>query len=103
MLTEHLTGQRQLPATEQELLTQLEKRAIKDIRKQQAAAEVAANRAAERAEMEAALHTDALLQQIAVTTRNAALAARATKEEANASGTTALDTARAAQQAPMQT
>ena len=53
--------------------------------------------------MEAALHTDVLLQQIAITTRNAALAAGATEEEANAAGTTTLDTARAAQQAPMQT
>ena len=100
MLTEHLTGQRQLPATEQKLHTQLEKRALKDIRKQQAAAEAASNRAGERAEMEAALHTDALLQQIAVTARNAALAAGATEEEANAAGTTSLDTARAAQHAP---
>ena len=53
--------------------------------------------------MEAALHTDALLQQIAVTTRNAALVAGVTKEEANAAGTIALDTARAAQHDPIQT
>ena len=53
--------------------------------------------------MEAALHTNALLEQIAVIARNAALAAGAIEEEANATGTTTLDTARAAQQAPMQT
>ena len=75
MLTEHLTGQRQLPATEQELHSQLEKRALKDHRKQQAAAEAAANRAAERAEMETYMHTNAILQQVADTTRSAALAA----------------------------
>jgi len=103
MLTEHLTGQRQLPATEQELHTQLEKRALKDIKKQQAAAEAAANRAAEKAEMEEALHTDALLQHIAETARSAALAVGATEEEANAARTTTLDMARAAQHAPMQT
>ena len=62
MLTKHLTGQRQLPATEQELRLQLEKRALKDHRKQQAAAEAATNRAMERAEMETTLHTDAILQ-----------------------------------------
>jgi hypothetical protein len=53
--------------------------------------------------MEAALHTYALLQQIAETARSAALATGATEEEANAAGTTTLDMARAAQQTPMQT
>ena len=57
-------------------------RAQKEIRKQQATAETTANRAAERAEMETALHMDAMLQQIADTARNEALAARATEEEA---------------------
>ena len=51
MLTEHLTGQRQLPATEQELHAQLEKRAHKELGKQRAAAETTTNIAAERAEM----------------------------------------------------
>jgi hypothetical protein len=78
VLTQNLTGQCQLPATEQELHAQLEKRALKELRKQQAAAKAAANRAAERAEMETAMHIDAILQQIADTTRNAALAAGAT-------------------------
>ena len=53
--------------------------------------------------MGATLHIDALLQQIAETTRSAALAAGATEEEANAPGTTTLDTAMSAQHAPMQT
>jgi hypothetical protein len=82
MLTEHLTGQRQRPATEQELQARLEKRAQKKIRKQKASAKRATNIAAERAEMEKALHMDAMLQQIADTARNEALAARATEEEA---------------------
>ena len=84
MLTEHLTGQRRLPATEHELYSQLEKRALKDLRKQQATIEAVANRAAERAEMETTLHTDAILQQIADTARNAALVVGATEEEAHA-------------------
>jgi hypothetical protein len=88
---------------EQELRTQIEKRALKDIEKQQAATEAAANRAAERAEMETALHTDAILQQIADTTRSAALATGATKEEAYEARTTTLAMARAEKQAPMQT
>ena len=78
MLTEHLTGQHQLPATEQELHTQLEKQVLKDLKKQQAAAKAAANRAAERAEMETTLHIYAILQQIADIARSAALAVGAT-------------------------
>jgi hypothetical protein len=62
MLTEHLTGQRQLTETEQELHSQLEKRAFKDLKKQQAAAKAAAYKAAERVEIETVLHTDAILQ-----------------------------------------
>ena len=75
----------------------------KDLRKQQAAAEAADNRAAERAEMEIALHTDALLQQIADKARSDALAAGATEEEANATGATTLAMAIAERHAPMQT
>ena len=103
MLTEHLTGQRLLPATEQELQAQLEKRAHKELRNQQAAGKTSAHRAAEMAEMEKAIHTDAMLQQIADTSRNAALAARATKEEAHEACATTLATSRAKYQAPMQT
>ncbi len=61
LLTEHLTGQRQLPSTEQELQQHLEKQAQREIRKQMAAAEAAANRAAtqqtetEKAALEAAM------------------------------------------------
>ena len=48
MLTKHLTGQRQLPVTEQKLHAQLDKRALKELKKQQAATGTTANRAAER-------------------------------------------------------
>jgi len=41
-----------MPATEQELQAQLEKRAIKKLRKQHASAEITTNRAAVKAEME---------------------------------------------------
>ena len=102
MLTKHLTGHRLLPATEQELQAHLEKRAHKELSKQHAAAKTAADKAAEMAEMEKALRTYAMLQYIADTTRNVALSAEATEEEANATGVTTLATARAKHQAPMQ-
>jgi hypothetical protein len=103
MLTAHLTRQRLLPATEQELQAQLEKRTHKEIRKQQAAANTTANRAAEIAEMEKTLHTDAMLQQITDKSRNAALAAGAIEEEAHATIAKALAMAKAKHQDPMQT
>ena len=97
MLTGHLTRQRLLPTTEQELQAQLqlEKRAQKDMRNHQVAAEAAANRAAELAEMGKTLHTDAMLQQIADTSRSAALATGTTMEEAHASDATTIAMARA--------
>ncbi len=49
LLTYHLTGQRQLPLTEQALHQQLEKWAQKEYRKQQAAAKAAAKAAAQHA------------------------------------------------------
>ena len=103
MLTEHLTVQRTLPAMEEELQAQLEKRAHKVLRKQQATAETATNKAAEMAEMEKALQTDAMLKKTADTSRNMALAVGSTEEEAHASGATSLAMARAEHQAPMQT
>ena len=53
--------------------------------------------------MEKALHTDAILQQIADTSRSAALAVGATQEEAHAARATTLAMARAEQQVPMRT
>jgi hypothetical protein len=46
LLTEHLTGLRTLPCTEQELQTQLERETEQEIKRQQATAEAAANKAA---------------------------------------------------------
>ena len=103
MLTKHLTERRLLSATEQELQVQMEKRAHKKLRKKKAAAKTTAKRAAEIAEMETTLHTNAMLQHIADTRRNAALASRATEEEAHATSTTSIAMARAEHRAPMQT
>jgi hypothetical protein len=80
---------------EQELQAQLEKRAQKDLRKQHAAAKAIANKAAELAEMEKTLHIDAMLQQIADTSRSEALAAGATEEESHATCATTIAIARA--------
>ena len=52
LLTEHLTGQRTLPCTEQELQIQLKRKADREIRRHHAAAETAANKAATK-QMEA--------------------------------------------------
>jgi hypothetical protein len=46
LLTEHLTGQRTLPCTEQELQTHLERKAEREIKRQHAAAEAVDNKAA---------------------------------------------------------
>jgi len=47
LLTEHLTGQRNLPSTEAKLQTHMERRAARELKRQQAAAKAAANKAAE--------------------------------------------------------
>jgi hypothetical protein len=79
LLTEHLTGQRTLPSTEAELHTHLERRAARELKRQQVAAEAAAKAAADqdRADHEAALAAHVGQQAMAT-----ALAARATDEEA---------------------
>jgi hypothetical protein len=46
LLTEHLTRQRSIPSTESELQTHLERRAARELKRQQVAAEAAANKAA---------------------------------------------------------
>jgi hypothetical protein len=45
LLTEHLTGQRSLPSTESELHTHMERRAARELKRQQVAAKAAANKA----------------------------------------------------------
>jgi hypothetical protein len=83
LLAEHLTGQRTLPSTEAELQTHLERRAARDIKRQQVAAEAAAKAEADqdRADHEAALAAHVGQQAMATT-----LAAGATNEEAIATG-----------------
>jgi hypothetical protein len=70
-----------LQVTEQELQTQLEKRAQKNIRKQQATAEAAINRVAKQPNSEKATLEEAMIIHLAATARSATLAARATEEE----------------------
>jgi hypothetical protein len=52
LLDDHFTGQRLLPSTEQELQTQLEKKAQRKLRKQHGIVKAAANRPAEHIEAE---------------------------------------------------
>jgi septal ring factor EnvC (AmiA/AmiB activator) len=90
LLTEHLTEQRTLPSTEQELQKLLERKAEKEIKRQQAAAEAAANKAAEE-HMEA--HEAAMTAHLAQQAMEAALAARATQDEAIAAGKAIMEAA----------
>ena len=91
LLTEHLTGQRQLPSTEQELHQHLEKQAQREIKKQMAAAEVAANVAAtQHAEAEKAALEAAMAPHLAQTTKVATLAAGATIEQKDAEAAEAI-------------
>ena len=83
LLTKHLTGQRTLPITEQELQRLLERKAETEIKRQQAATEAAANRVAKE-QMEA--HEAAMTAHLAHQAMEAALAARATHDEAIAAG-----------------
>jgi len=87
LLTEHLTGQRSLPATEEELQTHLERRAAREHKRQQAAAEAAANKAA--ADQDRADHEAAMAAHMAQQAMASALAAGATNEEALAAGVAA--------------
>ena len=94
LLTEHLTGQRLLPSTEQELQQHLEKQAQREIRKQVAAAEAAAHKAAtQQAETEKAALEAAMAAHLAQQAMGAALAAEATQEEVIAAGQSAMDAA----------
>ena len=82
LITEDLTRQRLLPSTEQELQQLPEKRAQRDIRKQQVAAEAAANiQAHKHAREEQAAHEAAMAAHLGQQAMAAALAAGATPEE----------------------
>ena len=78
-----MAWQRTLPSTEAELQTHMERRAAKELKRQQVAAEADANAAADqdRADHEAALAAHVGQQAMATT-----LATRATNEEAIATG-----------------
>ncbi len=87
LLTEHLTGQRSLPSTEAELQTHLKRRAARELKREQVAAEAAATKAAE--DQDRADHEAAMAAHMAQHAMEAALAARATHEEAIAAGVAA--------------
>ena len=72
LLTEHLTGQRTLPCTEQELHPQLERKCDREIKRQHAAAEASTNRATTE-QMDA--HEVAMVAHLAQQAMAAALAA----------------------------
>ena len=106
LLTEHLTGQRTLPATEQELQQQLEKRTQRELRKQQAAAEASATilARAEQEALEAALaaHEAAKQQAQAAAERlnqEAAIIAQQCMVDALAAGVTTEEAIQAGQAA----
>ena len=80
LLTEHMIGQQTLPSTEAELQTHLERRAAKELKRQQVATEAAANKATtnqDRADHEAAMAAHIGQQAMSTT-----LADGATNEEA---------------------
>jgi hypothetical protein len=80
IFTEHLKGQRSITSTKSELQTHLEKRAARELIRQQVAAEAVVNKATDdqdRADHEATMAAHMGQQAMA-----AALAARATNEEA---------------------
>jgi len=84
LLTEHLTGQRSLASSKAELLTHMERRAARELKRHRVAAEAAANTATtdqDRADHEAAMAAHIAQHAMATT-----LAAGATNEEALAAG-----------------
>ena len=85
LLTEYLTGQRTLPSTEQELQTQLERKAAKEIQRQQTATEAAANQAAtEQHEADRRAHEAAMAAHLGQHVYASTIAAGATPENATA-------------------
>ena len=90
LLAEHLTGQRTLPNTEQELHKLLERKVEKEIKRQQATTKAAAGRAAYE-QMKA--HEAAMAAHLAQHAMAAALAARATQDEAIAAGHATMEAA----------
>ena len=89
-LTEHLTRQRTLPCTEQELQKLLERKEEKEIKRQHATSEAAAKRAVDE---QTEAHEAAMAAHLAKQTMAAALVAGATNEEAIAAGQAAMEAA----------
>jgi len=83
LLTEHLTGQRNLPSTEAELQTQLERRAAREFKRQQVATEADAKATTDQ---DRADHQAALAAHMGQQAMETTLAAGATNEEAIAAG-----------------
>ena len=90
LLTEHLTGQRTLPCTEQELLKLLERKVEKEKKRQQAASKAFANMVADE---QTEAHETRMAAYLAHQAMAAALVAVATNEEAIAAGHTAMEAA----------
>ena len=90
LLTENLTRHKTLSSTEHELQKLLERKAEKEIKRQQTTLEVVANRAAEE-KMEA--REAAMAAHLAQQAMAATLAARATRDEVIAAGQAAMEAA----------
>jgi len=88
LLTEHLTSQSTLPCTEQELHIKLERKAAREIKRQHAAAESAANMTST---YQKEAHEAAMAAHLAHQAITTALAACATTEEAIATKQAASD------------
>ena len=79
LLTDHLTRQRLLPSTEHELDAHMEKNALRELQKQQAAAEATATREANHVELNKTNLENVMAAHMTAPAQSEALAARATK------------------------
>jgi len=87
LLTEHLTWQSTLHATEEELQRHLERKVARDIKRQHVAVEAAANMAIEeQKEGDKVAHEATMAAHLAEQAMTSTLVARATTEEAIATG-----------------
>ena len=91
ILTEHFTRQRSVPSTESELQTCMERRAARELKRQQLPTEAAANKASE--DQDKADHETAMAAHMSQQSMATALAAGATNEEAIVAGVAAQSTA----------
>jgi hypothetical protein len=84
LLTEHLSGQRVMPSTEEELQQHLERKAKREAKRQLAAAEAEAHRLeqAKQAEVAQQAKSEGVIATFAKRAKEAALATRATPKDA---------------------